>query len=390
MDLKRQRRKPNGGVYTQELPHTRRFKYTYQGNTFYLTLPKKGTIPDVKEKQIAKLIEIDMIGGTLNATQLSYKKMLVLAQVSDNVSPPVTPPRAEHLVLHQELKNYFYKSGRDITKDFYNACHVMVKNWGDNTGIDEIPEKLVSMRYAAKTFNNPKSILNAFCDWMVRAGMIKFNPVHDVPSKKMNTVKKNTRLRMTDNEITDILEAIRTDRFCQPIKLIFIHIFHAKLSPISTDKENFKYIELETRRFKNKLYLYILSLYTTLGIKPGKYSSVVRQGISADLSILDYCRENEHINYISISTRRAGNVNKIFRTNTGNLITKSDIPVLVIPKKYRHRKLKSLLYTSDLLNSDTEIREVLCFARPPKINVKILHLLLPEEASSDKKHWKLY
>ncbi len=173
--------------------------------------------------------------------------------------------------------------------------------------------------------------------------------------------------------------------FRQPVKLIFIHIFHAKMSPLSTDEENIKLIEIESKRLKNKLNLHILSLYTTLGIKPGKFSSVVRQGISADLSILDYCRENDRINYICISTRGAGNVNKSFGTNTGNLITKSDVPVLAIPKKYRHRKLKSLLYTSDLLNCDAELREVLIFARPLKINIKMLHILLPEESSPDKK-----
>ena len=171
----------------------------------------------------------------------------------------------------------------------------------------------------------------------------------------------------------------------QPVKLIFIHIFHAKFLPLSTDEENIEFIEIELKRFKDKLNLHIQSIYKTLGIKPGKLTSVVRQGISADLSILEYCRENDLINYICISTRGAGNVNKIFGTNTGNLITKSDIPVLAIPKKYRYRKLNSLLYASDLLNSDTEISEVLSFARPLKINIKILHLLLPEEPSADKK-----
>jgi nucleotide-binding universal stress UspA family protein len=171
----------------------------------------------------------------------------------------------------------------------------------------------------------------------------------------------------------------------QPVKLIFIYIFHPKLSPLSTDEENIEFIEIELKRFKDKLNLHILSIYKTLGIKPGKFTCIVRQGISADLSILEYCRENDLINYICISTRGAGNVNKIFGTNTGNLITKSDIPVLAIPKKYRYRELNSLLYASDLLNSDTEISEVLNFARPLKINIKILHLLLPEEPSADKK-----
>ena len=170
----------------------------------------------------------------------------------------------------------------------------------------------------------------------------------------------------------------------QHVKLIFIHIFNAKFSPLSTDEENIEFIEIELKRFKDKLNLHILSIYKTLGIKPGKFTCVVSQGISADLSILDYCRENDRINYICISTKGAGNVNKLFGTNTGNLITKSEIPVLAIPRRYRHQKLTSLLYTSDLINSDPELKEVLSFARPLKINIKILHLLLPGEASPDK------
>lgn len=58
---------------------------------------------------------------------------------------------------------------------------------------------------------------------------------------------------------------------------------------------------------------------------------------------------------------------------------------LSIPRKFRHRKLKSLLYTSDLLNRDSELKEVLSFGRPLKLKIKILHLLLPVEALPDKK-----
>ena len=125
-----------------------------------------------------------MIGCILDETQHSCKKMLVLAQVSDRVSPLVAPPRADHIILHEELKNYYTKTGRDIDKDFYNAAYVMVKNWGDHTSVDEIPEKIMSMKYATKTFNNRKGILNALCEWLVRAGTIKFNPVYDVSSMK--------------------------------------------------------------------------------------------------------------------------------------------------------------------------------------------------------------
>jgi nucleotide-binding universal stress UspA family protein len=171
----------------------------------------------------------------------------------------------------------------------------------------------------------------------------------------------------------------------QPVKLVFIHILHTKMSLLSTDEETKKFIENELIIFNVKLNRYIHSLYKTLGIKPGKYTCLVKQGISADISLLDYCRKNNDINYICISTRGAGNMNKIFGTNTGNLITKSEVPVVAIPRKYRKQTLKSLLYSTDFSNSDRELKEVIAFARPLKIRIKLFHLVFPEEVSPDEK-----
>ena len=68
-----------------------------------------------------------------------------------------------------------------------------------------------------------------------------------------------------------------------------------------------------------------------MNVKVGKYSIVIIEGLGASSSILDYCRETPNIDYICIITRGAGKFKKIFRTNTGNLITKSDIPVMAVP-----------------------------------------------------------
>jgi nucleotide-binding universal stress UspA family protein len=171
----------------------------------------------------------------------------------------------------------------------------------------------------------------------------------------------------------------------QTVKLVFIHIFHAKRTPLSTDEEFEKFIEGEEIKFNNKLNRFVFSLYRSLGIKPEKYTLVARQGISADISLMDYCREHNNINYIAISTRGAGRMNKIFGTNTGNLITRSEVPVIVIPKKYRKQTLRSLLYTTDFSNSDLELKEVLAFARPLKIRIKLFHLVFPQEVSPDEK-----
>src|SRR5665213_797741 len=108
--------------------------------------------------------------------------------------------------------------------------------------------------------------------------MIKRQPL---TNQKNNLIKMINILVPTDfsvNSKAGLRFAIHWS-VCQPVKLIFIHIFHAKLSPLSTDEENIKCIEIESKRCKDKLNLHILSLYTTLGIKPGKFTSVVRQGI---------------------------------------------------------------------------------------------------------------
>ena len=103
-----------------------------------------------------------------------------------------------------------------------------------------------------------------------------------------------------------------------------------------------------------------------MNAKPGKYFIIIIQGISADISILDYCRKNKGIDYICISTRGAGKFKKIFGTNTGNLITKSEVPVLAVPQNYKVADVKSVLYATDLRNYTAEIKKVVAFAQPLK------------------------
>lgn len=45
-------RAPRGSVSLQELSATRRFKYRYHGQPYYLTLPPKKTLSPVLEAQI--------------------------------------------------------------------------------------------------------------------------------------------------------------------------------------------------------------------------------------------------------------------------------------------------------------------------------------------------
>jgi len=46
---------------------------------------------------------------------------------------------SNHFILHEELESYLIAYSRDINKDFYHACFVMLKNWGDKTTVEQIP-----------------------------------------------------------------------------------------------------------------------------------------------------------------------------------------------------------------------------------------------------------
>ncbi len=122
-----------------------------------------------------------------------------------------------------------------------------------------------------------------------------------------------------------------------------------------------------------------------MNVKPGKDSCIIVQGISTNISILDYCSRTPGIDYICISTRGAGKLKKIFGTNTGNLITKSAIPVLAVPKNNKVADVKSILYATDLRNYPEEIKKVVAFAQPLKTKIEVVHFTWPDEISFDEK-----
>jgi integrase len=219
----KKRRAPWGTVTTQELRYTRRFKYRCDGIEYFIALPSKGVLTESDEAQIAKYIELDVVRGIHDNSLRSYREMIILGGISDKARIPPKPKVEEKLILHEALKDYYQKTGRDFEKDFYHSAWIMVKNWGSKTTIEMIPQKLLAMEYRPKTFNNRKGILKGFCEWLLRNGRIKYNPVYDIPSRKKIGSKDNTRKSMTNEEIKLILEAIRTDQFVKKASHRFTH-----------------------------------------------------------------------------------------------------------------------------------------------------------------------
>ena len=172
---------------------------------------------------------------------------------------------------------------------------------------------------------------------------------------------------------------------CQKLDILFVHFFHTYRLPGWTDAEFKLQVEKDASYFSRKLTRFISTLYTKTKIRPGKYSCMARYGLSADIAIMDYCRDHPGIDYICMATRGAGNTSKLLGTHAGNLTTRSQVPVLTIPEKYRIHPIKTILYATDFLNFENELKKVLAFARPMGLNIKVLHLGDPSESLSLEK-----
>ncbi|MEJ7829098.1 MAG: universal stress protein [Segetibacter sp.] len=171
----------------------------------------------------------------------------------------------------------------------------------------------------------------------------------------------------------------------QKLDLVFVHVLTILRITSWSDAYFAIYAAEEEKLCRTKFEKFIADIYRQMNVKPGKHSYLIVQGISADSSILDYCRKNIGIDYICISTRGAGKLKKIFGTNTGKLITKSEVPVLAVPRNYKVVDVRRVLYATDLRNYTDEIKKVVAFAQPLKTQIEVVHFTWPDEISLDEK-----
>lgn len=176
----------------------------------------------------------------------------------------------------------------------------------------------------------------------------------------------------------------------QNAELIFMYVLYVLRLPQWTDKEYRGYAEKEELYWANRLRRFVEAVYKSIDMEPKRFQCVVKQGVSADLTIMEYCRQRGDINYICMATRGAGKLNKLFGTHTGNLITKSTVPVIAIPGSYRKSAVKTILYATDFADFDEEMQTVTEFARSVKAKIVIIHVAFPNEAPGEEAIYKAF
>ena len=167
-------------------------------------------------------------------------------------------------------------------------------------------------------------------------------------------------------------------------ELTFFHSYYI-MQPTSWSNATFAaYEKREAEKIQKNLNLFVNDVYKRMNVSPGKIKCVIRSSVLTDSNIREYAQENK-FSFICISTRGAGKLKKIFGTNTSNLINHSTVPVIAVPHDYRTSKIKSILYASDLVNLENELKKVIDFAKPLKASVELLHFNSPAEIITDSK-----
>ena len=169
----------------------------------------------------------------------------------------------------------------------------------------------------------------------------------------------------------------------ESIELVFVHALHISRQVQWSKSYFLKYSQVQRKKHRAILEEFAAEIYKSMSIKPRKYSCKIIEGFSPDLAILEYCRGHDNIAFVCISTRGAGRFKRLLGTITGNLITHSEIPVIAVPKNYRVKPFKQLMFATDFHSYRKELKQVLNFARPLKMPVDVLHFAWPDEAIPD-------
>lgn len=187
---------------------------------------------------------------------------------------------------------------------------------------------------------------------------------------------------LSSNSRSGLRFAIQLASQCKA-ELTFFHSYFI-MRPTAWDDNKYEmFVKKEAIKIQQKLDHFVNEVYKQMKVVPGKIKCVISSSVFPDSDIREYAEKNK-FSYICIATRGAGRLKKLFGTNTSNLINFSPVPVIAVPSEYRVRRITGILYASDLINLENELKKVVAFAKPLKSKVELLHFVYPSEIVNTK------
>lgn len=165
----------------------------------------------------------------------------------------------------------------------------------------------------------------------------------------------------------------------------FLHTIEI-LKPTSWSDKKFKsFADEEIGKNTERLIKFISEVASEIGIKPKPFKTQILIGMNVSDLVMDHAKKIK-ADYICLSTRGAGTVQKLFGTHSSYLINHSPVPVIVVPEHYHTHKIENVWYSSDMENIASELKHVESFAQSIKAKVQVNHYnyILHDKATKAK------
>jgi nucleotide-binding universal stress UspA family protein len=157
-----------------------------------------------------------------------------------------------------------------------------------------------------------------------------------------------------------------------PFELVFFHVCHLSYPSYWSVLRMGDYEKAEVKKIQEKLEDFVALIYKGMNMVQGNAKCIIENSTMPQTEIMGYAAKNK-FDFICISTRGAGKIERLLGTNTANLINHSAVPVIAVPHNYKITSVKSILYASDLANLERELKKVVAFAKPLLAKVELLH-----------------
>lgn len=158
-------------------------------------------------------------------------------------------------------------------------------------------------------------------------------------------------------------------------RLVIFHSTH--LPPFKPTLSEAEYLALEKlteEKQLKRLDQVVSKIHRDQGLKRDnkKVSIVVKNSVFAMEAIVSVAKAYQ-ADLIIVGTHGATGL-KLFGSISSEVIFKASAPVLAIPPRYRYKKIKTMVYASDLKNLVNELRCIVPIASPVKAVIEILNL----------------
>lgn len=154
--------------------------------------------------------------------------------------------------------------------------------------------------------------------------------------------------------------------------LVFFHCLTLLRPTRWSDAKFASYAEAQTEKATDTLKKMVRKLSGSAGVRNRDFEFVIVRDNDAGKAIIKYVKSNR-IGAICIGTRGGGKLKKLLGTHTATLIQKSPLPLFVIPPAYRRKKIRSIVYASDLSRVGKELKQVRSYAKVLDAQVTVVH-----------------